>query len=158
MNNLYNITIKKVDGDDKSMSEYQNKVVLVVNIATKCGLAPQLEGLEKIYQEYKDQGLVVIGFPCNQFGKQSPEKNQKTVNFCQINHGVSFEIFAKIDVNGHNQSELYKYLKTQQPGVLGKAIKWNFAKFLIDRQGNVVKRFSPTTKPEKIESYIRELL
>ena len=133
--------------------------MLVVNTASKCGFTPQYEGLEKVYQQYKDKGLVVLGFPCNQFGAQEPGGKEEIQEFCQLNYGVSFPMFDKIDVNGHNTHPLYEYLKKQATGVLGsESIKWNFTKFLVNRDGKVVDRFAPTTKPEDMARDIEALL
>lgn len=141
------------------MATYQGKVVLVVNTATKCGLAPQFEGLEALHQRYKDEGLVVLGFPCNQFMGQEPESNATVEAACKVNHGVTFQLFEKCDVNGKDTHPVFRYLKSELGGgLLGSAIKWNFTKFLIDRSGKPIKRYAPTTKPEEIEADIRKLL
>jgi len=140
------------------MSSFKGKVVLVVNTATQCGFTPQFEGLEKLYRTYKDQGLVVLGFPCNQFGSQEPVSNEEMAATCKINYGVSFPLFEKIEVNGENAHPLFKYLKSKLGGLFGRRIKWNFTKFLIDPTGRPVKRFSPVTKPEAIEPYIKALI
>ena len=132
--------------------------MLIVNTASKCGFTPQFEGLEKLHQQYKDQGLVVIGFPCNQFGSQDPGSNDEIGAFCQKNYGVDFLMMEKIDVNGNNEHPLYTWLKKQEGGFLTDGIKWNFTKFLVNRQGEVVERYAPTTKPESIESDIVKLL
>ena len=159
--NFYQFTARSLQGKEISMETYKGKVVLVVNTASKCGLTPQYEGLENLYGKYKDQGLVILGFPCNQFGKQEPGTEKEISEGCLINYGVSFPMFSKIEVNGDNAHPIYKYLKNRLPGVFGKNIKWNFAKFLIDRNGKPVKRFSPTTIPEKlvkdIEKYLKQL-
>jgi len=141
-----------------SMADYQGKVVLVVNTATQCGLTPQFEGLEKLYTTYKDQGLVILGFPCNQFGSQEPLTNEVMEATCKLNHGVSFPLFEKIEVNGPGAHPVFRYLKRRLGGLFGSRIKWNFTKFLIDRSGRPVKRFAPITKPEAIEPQIRKLL
>jgi len=130
----------------------------VVNTATGCGFTPQYEGLEALYKKYNGQGFEILDFPCNQFGRQAPGTNEEIVSFCSLNYGVTFPQFAKIEVNGKNESPLYTYLKGQKGGVLGSKIKWNFTKFLIDREGNVVGRFAPTATPEKIEENIKALL
>ena len=148
--NFYQFTARSLQGKEISMETYKGKVVLVVNTASKCGLTPQYEGLENLYEKYKDQGLVILGFPCNQFGKQEPGTEKEISEGCLINYGVSFPMFSKTEVNGENAHPIYKYLKNRLPGVFGKNIKWNFAKFLIDRNGKPVKRFSPTTIPEKL--------
>ena len=140
------------------MANYKGKVVLVVNTASKCGFTPQLKDLEELYKVYKDSGLVILGFPCNQFMNQEPGDNKDVKNFCEINYGVTFDMFGKVDVNGSNTHPIYKYLKEQEKGIITKDIKWNFTKFLIDREGNVVKRYSPTTSPLKIKDDIEKLL
>lgn len=141
-----------------SMAEYKGKVLLIVNTATGCGFTPQYEGLEALYKKYKDQGFVVLDFPCNQFANQAPGTEDEIVSFCQMKYNVSFPQFAKIKVNGDEANALYKWLKEQKGGFFSKAIKWNFTKFLVDREGNVVERYAPTTKPEKIEKDILKLL
>lgn len=155
---IYDFIMKDTQGADVSLSEYEGKVLLIVNTATGCGFTPQYEGLQKLYEEYKDQGLVILDFPCNQFGHQAPGTNEEIVSFCQRKYKVSFPQFAKIEVNGANAAPLYKYLKEQQGGVLGDNIKWNFTKFLVNRDGEVVDRFAPTVTPEKLEDRIREVL
>lgn len=158
-NTIYQFKVKTLEGKEISLSEYKGKVVLIVNTASKCGLTPQYEGLEEIYKTYKDQGFVVLGFPCNQFGEQEPGTSAEIGEFCSINYGVSFPMFEKIDVNGDNTAPLYVFLKNQKrDGILGKSIKWNFAKFLINKNGEVVDRYLPTTKPESISSDIEKLL
>ncbi len=154
---FYDYSAVKMNGQEVSMKEYEGKVVLVVNTASKCGFTPQLEGLEKLYKKYKDQGLVILGFPCNQFAKQDPGSNEQINEFCSLNYGVTFTMFQKIDVNGKDEHPIYTYLKEQKHG-LSKKIKWNFTKFLIDRQGNVVERYSPTKTPESFEKDVVELL
>lgn len=156
--NIYNLTYKKPSGEKISLEEYKGKVILIVNTATKCGLTPQFEGLETLHQKYKDQGLVIIGMPCDQFANQEPETNENMVLMCKINHGVTFQLTEKIDVNGKNTHEIFKYLKEELGGILGSSIKWNFTKFLIDRTGKPYKRYAPTTVPSKIEEDILELL
>ena len=155
---FYTQEINTPNGETIKMNDFKGKVVLVVNTATQCGLTPQFDGLEKLHQKYKDQGLVVLGTPCNQFGGQEPLSNESMSETCRINHGVTFQLTEKIDVNGDNTHPLFAYLKGKLGTLLGKNIKWNFAKFLIDQDGNPVKRFSPTTRPEKIEKYIQQLL
>ena len=155
---IYDFTVKDTEGKDVSLEEFRGKVLLVVNTATGCGFTPQYEGLEKLYEQYKDQGLAILDFPCNQFGHQAPGSNAEIVQFCQLHYSVSFRQFAKIDVNGANESPLYAYLKKEQGGLLGSAIKWNFTKFLVDRQGKVAERFAPTVTPEKLEEKIKKLL
>lgn len=143
---------------EKDLSEHKGKVMLIINTASKCGLTPQFEGLEKIYKEYKDKGLVILGFPCDQFAKQEYSDNKEITNFCQINYGVSFPIYDKIDVNGKTAHPLFNYLKNEKKGFLSKEIKWNFTKFLVDKDGKVLKRFAPTVTPDKIVPYIEKLL
>ena len=155
---FYDFKVKSIGGEEISLSEYRGKVILVVNTATGCGFTPQYEGLERLYRQYEGQGLVILDFPCNQFLHQAPGSNDEIVEFCKLKYDVSFPQFSKIEVNGKNAAPLYKWLKEQKKGVFGKNIKWNFTKFLLDREGNVVARYSPTTKPEKIEESIRKLL
>ena len=154
----YDFTMKDAQGEQVDLSQYRGKVLLVVNTATGCGFTPQYEGLENLYKTYQARGFEILDFPCNQFGNQAPGTEQEIVSFCQLHYNVSFRQFAKIEVNGENESPLYTYLKSQKGGVLGSKIKWNFTKFLIDREGNVVERFAPTVTPEKIEASIKELL
>lgn len=158
MSGFYNLKTKTPQGKEVAMSEFKDKVVLIVNTATKCGLAPQFEGLEKLHETYKDKGLVVLGFPSDQFANQEPETNDTVEQACKINFGVTFPLMAKSDVNGANTNEVFKYLKSELGGLLGSKIKWNFTKFLIDRNGKPVKRFAPITKPETIEKTIQKLL
>lgn len=155
---FYDFKATSLQGKEIGMDTYNGKVVLVVNTASKCGLTPQYEGLEKIYREYKDKGLVILGFPCNQFANQEPGDSKDISEGCLINYGVSFQMFSKIDVNGPTAHPIYKYLKSEKKGFPGNNIKWNFGKFLIDRNGNPVKRFSPFTKPEKLRKDIEKLL
>ena len=144
-----------LNGETQDLSAYQGQLVLIVNTASKCGFTPQYEGLESLYQDYKDKGLVILGFPCNQFGKQEQGNDSEIGAFCQKNYGVSFPMFSKIDVNGDDAAPLYQQLKQQAPGVMGtKAIKWNFTKFLVGKDGAVLKRYAPTTKPEDIRADI----
>jgi len=140
------------------MQEYKGKIVLVVNTASKCGLTPQFKQLEELYKEYKGKGLEILGFPCNQSAKQDSGNNKEILEFCTLNYGVTFTMFEKIDVNGQNAHPLYKYLKNEAKGFLGKKIKWNFTKFLIDSDGNVIKRYAPTVSPLKIKINIDNLL
>lgn len=159
MSNLYSIPLKTQDGREATLEEYRGKVLLAVNTASKCGFTPQYKGLEALYQKYRDQGLVVLGFPCNQFGKQEPGSDDEIQEFCELNFGVSFPLFAKLDVNGPEAHPLFTELKQQAPGLLGtEGIKWNFTKFLIDRDGQVVKRFAPKDKPEDLAAEIESLL
>ena len=158
MASIYDFTMKDVNGSDVSLSEFKGKVMLIVNTATGCGFTPQYVGLQELYDKYQDQGLEILDFPCNQFGNQAPGTNEEIVTFCVSRFGVTFRQFSKIEVNGANESPLYTYLKKQKGGLLGSAIKWNFTKFLVDRDGNVVERYAPTVTPDKIESKIKELL
>jgi len=155
---FYTFEAARLDGTPESMEKYKGKTIIVVNTASKCGLTPQYEGLEALYKNYKDQGLVVLGFPCNQFGNQEPGNAEDIQEFCQANYGVSFPMFAKIDVNGSNAHPIFKYLKSQLSGLLGGKIKWNFTKFLIDKTGKPIKRFAPTTEPNAMVSYIEKIL
>lgn len=155
---IYNISVKTTSGDEISMEKYRNKVILIVNTASKCGFTPQFKELEELYQKFKENDFVVLGFPCNQFLQQDPLGNDEIVSFCQINYGVTFPMFAKIDVNGPNESELFSYLKQAQKGKLGNKIKWNFTKFLVDKEGTVVSRFPPTFNPREMEPDIKNLL
>lgn len=157
MSELYEINVKDNKGNDVSLSDYKDSVLLVVNTAVKCGLAPQYEGLQKLYEEYKDEGFVVLDFPSNQF-LQSPETNEETETICQTTFNTTFPRFDKVDVNGEKASPIFKFLRQEQGGMLGNAIKWNFTKFLIDRNGKVIKRFAPTAVPHEIESDIKKLL
>ena len=156
--NFYDFKANDINGKEVNMNNYKGKIVLVVNTASKCGFTPQLKDLEDLYKEYKDSGVEILGFPCNQFLNQEPGDNNEVKNFCQINYGVRFNMFEKIDVNGSNAHPIYKYLKDQEKGILTKDIKWNFTKFLIDRNGNVIKRYSPTTSPLKIKEDIEKIL
>lgn len=152
------IEVLDSEGKKIKLEEYAGKVLLIVNTATKCGFTPQYEGLEALYKKYREKGFEILDFPCNQFGHQAPGSLDEINQFCTLNYGTSFKRFEKIDVNGEHTHPLYKYLKSQEGGLLGDNIKWNFTKFLIDREGKVVDRFAPTTKPEQIESKIEELL
>ncbi|MDF2802849.1 MAG: glutathione peroxidase [Anaerocolumna sp.] len=156
--NFYDFTANRMDGKEHSMEEYKGKVVVVVNTASKCGLTPQFKELEELYEKYNKEGLEIIGFPCNQFAAQDPAGNDEIHNFCQRNYGVSFPMFEKIDVNGDNAHPIYKYLKEEAKGTLGNGIKWNFTKFLVDKNGKVVKRVAPTVNPIKMEEDIKRLL
>ena len=156
--NIYDFTVLNTKKEPVSMAEYKGKVLLIVNTATGCGFTPQYEGLEALYKKYKDQGFVVLDFPCNQFANQAPGTEDEIVSFCQMKYNVSFPQFAKIKVNGDEANALYKWLKEKKGGIFGKAIKWNFTKFLVDREGKVIERYAPTTKPEKIEKDILKLL
>jgi len=159
VNNIYEFDCKNAQGDTVSLSEYRNKVLLIVNTASKCGFTPQYEGLNNLHLKYSDKDFSVLGFPCNQFGKQEPGTNQEIQEFCSINFQIEFPVFGKIDVNGPTADPLYQYLTEKKPGLLGsKNIKWNFTKFLVDQNGNVIARFAPKTKPEDIEKKINALL
>ena len=155
---FYDFSAKKINGQEISMQVYEGKVVLVVNTASKCGLTPQFKELEEIYKEYKEKGLEILGFPCNQFASQDPGSSKEISEFCSLNYGVTFTMFDKIDVNGTGAHPLYKYLKEQASGLFNKEIKWNFTKFLIDANGKVVKRYAPTVRPSKIKKDIEILL
>lgn len=155
---IYDLSVKARDGSMVSLSEYRNQVLLIVNTATGCGFTPQYEGLQNLYDKYKEKGLVILDFPCNQFGNQAPGTEEEIHSFCTGRYGITFPQFAKIDVNGDQESPLYRYLKSQKGGMLGAGIKWNFTKFLVDKTGTVIGRFSPTEKPEKLENKIIALL
>lgn len=156
--NIYDFRVRDIKGEDVLLKEFEGKVLLIVNTATGCGFTPQYEGLEKLYKEYKNEGLEILDFPCNQFGNQAPGSNEEIVSFCSLKYDVSFKQFSKIEVNGENEEPLYTYLKSQKGGIFGKNIKWNFTKFLVDQNGNVIKRYSSTVTPEKIEKDIKILL
>jgi len=182
MTTAYDFSAKTINGQPAKLSDYQGKLALIVNVASKCGLTPQYEGLEKLYAKYKDKGFVVLGFPCDQFGNQEPGSESEIEEFCTLNYGVKFPMFSKIEVNGANADPLYKFLREQQPGdeptpdaieknplyqflsgafpdnLKGGSIKWNFTKFLVGRDGKVLKRFEPTVSPEDIEKEIQPLL
>jgi len=155
---FFDYSARKINGREVKMETYRGKIVIVVNTASKCGFTPQLAELEELYKRYKDQGLAILGFPCNQFANQDPASNQEIQNFCQVNYGVSFELFEKVDVNGPETSPLYQFLKEEAKGAFGGKIKWNFTKFLIDRKGTVIRRYAPATSPLKMEEDIRKLL
>ena len=155
---LYDIKVNDMDGKEISLSDYKDKVLLIVNTATGCGFTPQYEGLQTLYDKYREQGFEILDFPCNQFGNQAPGTGEEIHNFCTLNYGTTFPQFEKIDVNGPNESPLYTWLKEQKGGLLGAKIKWNFTKFLIDKNGNVVARYAPADKPEAIEKDIVALL
>ena len=159
MTTAHDFSAMTLAGKQQRLSAWKGKVLLVVNTASKCGLTPQYEGLEALWQAYKDRGLVVLGFPCNQFGEQEPGGEAQIAEFCSLNYGVSFPMFAKVDVNGDAAHPLWKWMKQEAPGLLGsEAIKWNFTKFLIDREGRVVERFAPTTAPKDLAPAIERLL
>ncbi len=155
---FYDLNAKTPKGDNVEMADFKGKTVLVVNTATQCGLTPQFEGLEALHQQYKDDGLVVLGFPCNQFAGQEPETNDSIEEVCRVNHGVTFQLTEKVDVNGKNTHPVFEYLKNELGSFLGKKIKWNFTKFLITKEGKPFKRYAPTTKPAKIEKDVKKLL
>ena len=156
--NLYDITVTDRKGNPVTLSQYKGKTLLIVNTATGCGFTPQYEGLEALYRKYRSQGFEILDFPCNQFGHQAPGTEEEIHQFCTMNYEVSFPQFAKIEVNSSSESPLYSYLKSQQSGILGSNIKWNFTKFLVDKNGSVTKRYAPTDKPEKLEKDILALL
>ena len=159
MSTVYEFEAKTIDGQTQKLDSYAGKVLLVVNVASKCGFTPQYKGLEALWRKYKDQGLVVLGFPCDQFGHQEPGDENEIKNFCSLSYDVSFPMFAKIEVNGVNAHPLYRHLKHEAPGLLGsEAIKWNFTKFLSGKDGKVVKRYGSMDTPEKIDGDIARLL
>ncbi|HWW65006.1 MAG TPA: glutathione peroxidase [Sphingomonadaceae bacterium] len=159
MPSLYDFTAKTIDGHEVSLGNWRGKVLLIVNTASKCGFTPQYEGLEKLHEDYAARGLAVLGFPCNQFGGQEPGDEAEIASFCSLTYDVKFPMFAKVDVNGDTAHPLFLYLKKEAKGVLGtEAIKWNFTKFLVDRDGTVVDRFAPTEKPEALRERIEALL
>jgi glutathione peroxidase len=158
MPKLSDFKATRLDGSPEDLATYDGKVVLVVNTASECGFTPQYEGLEKLYEQYADQGLVVLGFPCNQFGGQEPGAAEEIGAFCQKNYGVTFPMFDKVDVNGADAHPLFQWLQEEKGGLIGSKIKWNFTKFLINRDGEVVDRFGPTTKPEKLTKDIEQQL
>jgi glutathione peroxidase len=156
---IHEFTANTLSGKEMNLSEYAGKVVLIVNTASKCGFTPQYAGLESIYEKYKDQGFVILGFPCNQFGGQEPGEASQIQEFCQLNYGVKFPMFGKVDVNGDAAHPLFKFLTSEKPGILGtEQIKWNFTKFLVDKKGNPTKRYGSATKPEEIAGDIEKLL
>lgn len=157
-NMFYGFSAKTLQGKEKSMADYQGKVVVIVNTASKCGFTPQYSGLEELNKRYNDKGMVILGFPCNQFGNQEPGSAKEISEGCLINYGVTFQIFEKIEVNGSGVHPLFVYLKKQLPGFLGGRVKWNFTKFVIDRNGKPVKRFAPNTPPKQMEEYLLKLL
>jgi len=156
---IYDFNVKSIEGKEISMSQYKGKVLLIVNVASECGFTPQYKGLEKLYQTYKEQGFMVLGFPSNQFGKQEPKSDKEIHFFCQGNYDVHFDMFSKVDVNGDKTIPLYKYLKREKSGFLWtESIKWNFTKFLVDREGQVIKRYGSSTEPKSIAEDIEKLL
>ena len=155
---VYDFSAKLNNGTDQSLADYKGRVLLIVNTASQCGFTPQYKGLQELYAKYHDKGLEILGFPCDQFGHQEPGSDADIASFCELNYGVSFPLFSKIEVNGDNAHPLYKWLKSEKGDLLGDAIKWNFTKFLVNKQGTVINRFAPNTKPEKIAADIeREL-
>ena len=155
---IYDFKVKDAKGEMVDMADYKGKVLLIVNTATGCGFTPQYDGLEKLYADYKDKGFEILDFPCNQFGNQAPGTEEEIVSFCKMKFGTTFKQFAKVEVNGENEEPLYTYLKSQKKGIGGSNIKWNFTKFLVDRDGNVIDRFGSTTTPEKIEKKIKAII
>ncbi|MCM1058640.1 MAG: glutathione peroxidase [Firmicutes bacterium] len=155
---IYEYSVKAQDGSDISLEEYRGKVLLIVNTATGCGFTPQYEGLQDLYEKYQSRGLEILDFPCNQFGNQAPGSDEEITDFCQSRYGVTFRQFKKIKVNGEGEEPLYTFLKAQKKGVMGNNIKWNFTKFLVDREGNVTARFAPTVTPEKLEEQVEKML
>jgi glutathione peroxidase len=159
MATVFDFAVDVPGGSKRPLADYAGKVLLIVNVASKCGFTPQYEGLEAIYRKYRDRGFEVLGFPCNQFGQQEPGDAAEIANFCSLTYDVTFPVFAKIEVNGPKADPLYEHLKKAAPGILGlNSIKWNFTKFLVDRDGRVVRRYAPTTKPEDIEKDLQSLL
>jgi glutathione peroxidase len=159
MGELYNISVKDIDMNLVDLSSYEGKTLLIVNVASKCGFTPQYKDLQNLYEKYQDQGLEVLGFPCNQFGAQEPGTNEEVKSFCDLNYSVSFKMFDKIDVNGSDASPLFKFLKHESPGIMGtEAIKWNFTKFLVNKDGQVIKRFAPKDGESEIESELQKIL
>lgn len=158
MASIYDFEVKKANGEKETLEKYKGRPLLIVNTASKCGFTPQFEGLEKLYEQYKDQGLEILGFPCGQFNDQEFDSQEEIMEFCQVNYGVTFPVYAKVDVKGDHADPLFRYLTSQQRGMLTEAIKWNFTKFLVDRDGNVVKRFAPQTPPSNMEEDVKKLL
>jgi glutathione peroxidase len=158
MSNIFDFNAISIDSKEISLKIYKGKVILIVNTASKCGFTPQYEGLQKMYKKYMDKGFEILGFPCNQFGKQEPGNDNEISEFCSLKYGVTFQMFSKIEVNGKNASPIFKYLKQELPGIISKNIKWNFTKFIINREGKPIKRFAPMTKPESICKDIELLL
>jgi glutathione peroxidase len=158
MSDIYNFQAKSLKGEEINLKQYEGKVLLIVNTASKCGFTPQFEGLQKLYARYKNDGFEILGFPCDQFGHQEPGTEEDIAQGCVINYGVDFQMFSKISVNGRNSHPLFNYLKSKKGGFFSKRIKWNFTKFLIDRNGTVIERYSPMTDPSKLEPQIKKLL
>ena len=155
---IYDFKALTSNGKELDFNQFRGKVLLIVNTASKCGFTPQFAGLEELNQKYKDKGLVILGFPCNQFAHQDPGSDEEIANFCQVNYGVTFQMMKKIDVNGPNEHPIYKFLKEKTKNILGEDIKWNFTKFLISPDGNTIKRYAPTVKPSRMEKDIEEML
>ncbi|MDM5188407.1 glutathione peroxidase [Bacillus sp. DX4.1] len=156
---IYDFSATTITGEEKSLRDYEGKVLLIVNVASKCGFTPQYKGLQSVYEKYKEQGFEILGFPCNQFGGQEPGAEDEITSFCELNYGVSFPMFAKVDVKGEHAHPLFKYVTEQAPGILGmKSVKWNFTKFVVGRDGKVIDRFAPKTKPEDLEKEIEKIL
>ncbi|MFB7816748.1 glutathione peroxidase [Paenibacillus chitinolyticus] len=155
---VYEFTAQRINGEEQSLEDYKGKVLLIVNTASKCGFTPQYQGLQELYDAYKDQGLVVLGFPSNQFMEQEPGTDEEIEQFCQVNYGVTFPMYSKIDVKGSDAHPLFQYLTRHTAGILSKEVKWNFSKFLVNRSGDVVSRYAPTTAPSKISGDIEKLL
>ena len=159
MPSIYDFCVDDIHGKPVKLDKYRNKVMLIVNTASKCGFTPQYNGLEALYEKFHGKGLEILGFPCNQFGAQEPGTEQEIAQFCELNYGVTFPLFAKVEVNGANAAPVYKYLKAERPGLLGsEAIKWNFTKFLVDRKGNVLARYAPNDTPESMAGDIEKAL
>ncbi|MEZ5921503.1 MAG: glutathione peroxidase [Parvularculaceae bacterium] len=159
MASVYDFSAKRLDGKEQSLADYKGKVLLIVNVASKCGFTPQYEGLQALYEKYKDKGLVILGFPCNQFGAQEPGDEKEIASFCSLTYGVDFPMFSKIDVNGENTAPVYQFLKSEKKGLAGsQSIKWNFTKFLVDRDGAVIARFGPQDTPELIGRKLEKIL
>lgn len=158
MGNIYDFKVNKLLGEETTLGEYEGKVMLIVNTASECGFTPQYKGLQELYDKYEDKGLVVLGFPCNQFGSQEPGSSDQIKEFCDINYSVTFPMFEKIDVNGDNAHPLYKHLKSNASGFITDNIKWNFTKFLVDKEGNIVGRYGSNKKPSSLEAEIQKYL
>lgn len=158
MATVYDFSVRKPDGNMQLLKEYEGKPLVIVNTASKCGFTPQFGGLQSLYEQYKDDGLMVLGFPCDQFNNQEYDNINETTEFCQVNYGVTFPIFAKVDVNGEDADPLFVHLTTEKKGLLSQKIKWNFTKFLVDGNGKVIERYAPQTSPEKIEEDVKKLL
>lgn len=154
---IYDYKVKAKDGSEVALKDYEGKVLLIVNTATGCGFTPQFDGLQDLYEKYQEQGFEILDFPCNQFGNQAPGSDEEITDFCNSRYGITFPQFAKVEVNGENEEPLFTFLKSKKGGIMGNKIKWNFTKFLVDRKGNVVERFAPTTEPAAIDSEIAKL-